>query len=393
MTPQKAIIPGSSFTIIDRRRTAMKTLFLIALIAMVDVHAARSQMNHASSIEMRISYFEEYLSNFPPDTKDSIDEARWSRELTSFIDTVQDDRRDGLLRDDAQYYLWLARLNYCGYNLNLPGAWGESEMYYQNVLKRIPKSTAARMGLAALYSNNWDPDDPSTYKNVLRGSELLLDIYRDQKDIHNRTLYHNLIISGMSLHSKARCTDALLKLEKYFTNDPGLPKFQGLVASLNDTSIDMRSDSGFITYDNKYAGFSVRYPDDFLLYDEQSKTNKDGTNVIMIETPLTGTINGDSISNSFSVIATPVSNSSEYELVNNFMNRARNNQDSTKTELGNARSLYFTSRTGRPEKYKGIFTIVHSNRYFYQICYTATESTFGKNFNRFIDFEKSFSLH
>lgn len=350
-----------------------------------------SQVDYTGYIEKRMDYFSEYLSSFPPNVKDSIEASNYKRQLISFMDTVRNLRRDGYLRNDKQYYLWMGELNSYGYNLNIPGAWDESEIFYNNVLKIDSKSTKAKMALSSLYANNWSPEDKKTYKNLYHGYNLLFEIYRECKNIHNPTLYHNMLIFSVYLHSKAICYDAIFKHAKYFPNDTNDNIFKGAISPIKDSCIEMKRENNIITYENKFAKYRVSYPDDFLLFKENSNQDGDGIQCLMIETPLTATKNKDSITNSISITATPINIANAVELTNQFITRGGMIKDSSRIAFNNIESFFFTSRYGQPEKYKGIYSIYQNNHHTFQMIYIATVSTYDKNLKSYFDFEKSFT--
>jgi len=366
--------------------------YLIFILLSIPIANCSSQLLYDKSINKRIEYFSNYLSSFPPQVKDSLEEELMKHQLLTFIDSLQDLRRNNALRNDEQYYLWMAKLYHFGYNLIIPGSWDESAMYYNNALSINPKSTEARMGLSAHYANNWDPGDTNTYQNLYKGFDLLKDVYREGKNVRNPSLYYNMMLFGLTLHSKAICYDAMFKFIKYFPSDTNVHTFESMISSFKDTCIFMENKGSIVKYENTCAKFSVKYPDDYLLFREDHK-NKEGIVTFMIETPMTKTSRGDSIRNSFSVTCIPSNSTTESELTDKFLSRGKMIKDSTCNTLKTVNeSFYFSSHIGSPDNYKGIYTIIKKNNYYYQIIYVATLSTYKKNLNGFLTFVNSLAL-
>jgi hypothetical protein len=365
---------------------------LIFIVSSLFTSLCFTQSEPVHYVNGRIEYFSKFLSSFPPQVKDSIEAKVLEHELLAFIDTLRNMRQDNALQDDELYYLWMARLYHFGYNLNIPGAWDESTTFYTLALKVNPKSTEGKMGLSAHYANNWNPGDTTTYQNLYNGFDLLRNVYREGKNAHNPALYHNMILFGLSLHSKAVCYDAMFKFMKYFPNDTNLSAYKGMAASIKEECTSWERKKNKIMYENKCAKFSVRYPDEFLLFREDPNQDKKGIGVLMIETPLTLSVYDDSIRNSFSIMATPDSISDASNLTATFMTNGRMIKDSVRMLSGDTESFYFTSRYGRLERYKGIYSIIRKGGYSYQVIYVATESTFSRNLKYFLEFEKSITI-
>jgi hypothetical protein len=86
----------------------MNRLVIIVGISIIVIATCLAQTSKESEyIEQRIDLFSKRLSFFPPAVKDSVDSNILSKQLTGFLDTLQDMRRDGKLRNDEQYYLWM----------------------------------------------------------------------------------------------------------------------------------------------------------------------------------------------------------------------------------------------------------------------------------------------
>jgi hypothetical protein len=352
-----------------------------------------SQSSYDTYINNRVEYFSEYLSSFPPNVKDSVEASILEHQLLAFIDTVISLREAKALQDDEQYYLWMGKLYHYGYNLDIPGSWSKSEIFFNNVLEINPKSTDARMELASHYGNSWNPGDTSTYKRIYKGFSLLKSIYRDGNDTLNSALYHNLLYFGLCLRAKAVCYDAMFKYMKYFPNDTDLSTYKNMTATVKDECMVMECNNGIITYKNTCAKFKVKYPDSFLLYNEASNQQGKGIGLLLLETPMTDRDQGEAIRNSFAIIGTPTRLTTESELMQNFFQRGRLVQDSVRTlSEKNSKSLYFSTHSGLPDEYQGIATLIKHGNYYYQIIYTATVSTFKKNLKLFLEFEHSLSF-
>jgi len=371
-------------------RTAIRLTILIFGICSMDcLPAAKDD----SLINKRIESFTAVLSFFPPNVKDTTEANIIKQQLLQFIDSLYNLEQRGVLPLDEQYYLWMGKLYHFAYNLNVPGAWKKSEVFYKSALQRDPKSIEGRMALSAHYANSWDPGDTSSYERLDKGYSLLKSIYRDGNDTLNPALYSNMLLFGVCFHSKAICYDAMYKFMKYCPDDTNINTFRSMIGSIKDNHIQMQRNKTTITYENKIAKFKVRYPDDFLLFSEDHDQNKQGIGILMLETPMTETDRDYSIRNSISIIATPTKIASASEVTQRFFNRIQMAKDSVRSiNRAQAQSYYFSSRFGEPEKYQGITTIIKAGNYVYQISYMATASTFTKNLNFYLTFEQSLTL-
>jgi hypothetical protein len=366
---------------------------LLLTIAIISLgFDSRSQTpTETRHIEQRISAFSARLSSFPPAVKDSNEAKILSQQLLSFVDSLKDMRNERQIRNDEQYYLWMATLYHFGYNLNIPGSWKEGESFFQKVLELNPKSNKARMGLSAHYANNWNPGDPKSFNNLDKGFSLLHDVYRDGGDSANPALYHNLILYGLFFHSKAIFFDALTKLKKYCPEDTSVSELSNLNSTISDSCIALSLDGSSIRFENKCAGFGATYPDYFLLF--RQSTDGNGISTLMVETPLTRTSSSQLIRNSLSISAVPVHVSSEGKLISTFLARGGMTLDSSCTlSKKQFKSFYVSSRDSHPEQYLGVYSTVTAKNYCYQIIYIATKSTFGKNLPFFLAFEDSVIL-
>jgi len=340
-------------------------------------------------IDKRVEAFSTRLSFFPPAVKDSNDTHILSQQLTAFLDTLQGMRRDGKIRNDEKYYLWMAQLYYFAHNLDIPNALDNSDSFYEIALSANPSSSQARIGLAGNYSQRWNPSDTNSYGYLDKGFSLLHELYREGGDSLNPALYSSMFFYGLCFHSKAICFDSWVKLKKYCPKRD-IESEEGLMSSLSDSSISLELSDSQIIYQNKIARFKVAYPDNFVLYREISSGSHDGAMVLMVETPLTERVRYGPLRNSISIIATPTHSTSEYDLIHNFLKRGKLTQDSVRSLPNNkCRSLYFSSHARIPDEYRGIVTIIKNADYYYQIVYSATYLTYEKNLKYFFDFEAS----
>jgi hypothetical protein len=364
---------------------------IIPFLLLLPLSQAFPQDSVKTFIEGRTDYFGEYLSTFQPGAMDSTEAMFLKSELTEFIDTVIALGNRNVLRWDEQYFNRIGELYQYGLKLSMPEAREMSNEYFEKALEVNPHSIDARMGLASNYYTKWNPEDSSTFKDLKRGFDYLMGVYRDGQDTLDPNLYQDLFVCGMYFESKAICCDAIFKFMKYFPNDTHVSKLESVIDSLKERCPQMWLKDHIITYRNDCAKFRVSYPDDFTLYQEITRDERDGRAVLMLETPLTETDEGDSIRNSISIIATPSGGTTMKQLVERFFKSGPFSRDSVRAfQSKRYRSIYFSSHFGIDDEFEGIITVTEHGGYFYEIGYTATVSTFEENLAKFRAFEKSF---
>jgi hypothetical protein len=285
----------------------------------------------------------------------------------------------------------MAKLYYYAHNLDLPNALENSDLYFENALHVNPMSSKARIGLAGNYTQRWSPADKDSYKYLDKGFSLLHTLYRDGIDSLNPALYSSMFYYGLLFHSKAICFDSWTKLKKYCPKRAEGSEEERMISSFSDSSISIESSNSLILYQNKQAGFRVAYPDNFILFREDSKGTSNGMYVLMLETPLTQHGHYEPIRNSLSIMAIPCSQTTEDELVYNFLKRGRLIQDSVCNTM-KGKLFYYSSHENIPDEYRGIITIIKHSDFYYQFVYSATYLTFEKNMNYFVAFCNSLSF-
>jgi len=343
-------------------------------------------------VNKRQTYFAYYLDRFPPNIKDSIELNTIKKQLLCFMDTFSMIEKERLTKNKFQYYYQAAKLNEFAFNLNIKGSREKCEGYYKKALEQDPKSIKARMGLSALYTNYFNPDDTSSFRKVDAGFDLLNSIYEEGRDTIDPALYSNRFFYGMLYRSDAIRYDALFKCKRYLPLDTSVSGLKSLLDATSVKKIYMSLNNSYITYENRVANFKISYPVEFILYNE-NPTDKYGNAItLMVETSMTKGLHEDTFRNSISITAQPIKNIDRENIIKRIIERIGKYNGERISLIKNAKSVYVSSNLGREDEYKGIITSFQNNAYFFIITYMATNSTYNKNLKYFVDFENSFKF-
>jgi hypothetical protein len=365
-------------------------MFLSFLVMPSPAHAAKPNNLTMKAIDSSMSYFERYLSRFPPDLKDSTHENKIKIQLSDFISRLLSNKSDL----DAFFYAWtLGRLYYYGYNLDMDSAWEKCDHYLIKSILLRPDSVEPKILLTALYGSSINPADTFMTKRLDFSINLLSDLRHNGADASHPIINYNLCLEAIALGNQPLACDAGYEFWKHMPKDSSSLKFRQLFefekAGCGTLSIIDKTK----LYRNTCFNFQVLYPETLIIFQELTDTLNGHMATINLQSPLVKNSSGNMIRNAISVIAWDLSRLDADVKIGGMMRKLGGGKMAPReVKLPRLRSSYECVLGNTPEEFHTILTFIVTAKNLFALTYVATNSTFDKNLKYYEAFEKGFSI-
>jgi hypothetical protein len=346
-------------------------------------------------IDSKIEYFSFYLSEYNPNDI-RVDKDSLKKELVDFIKIFES--KHYKKRDKYYYYCKLGDLYRFAYNLDIDDSWLKCYDYYRKAIILKPDEFEPRYYLAIhiLYS-------ATTVTSFKSAVNYLLPLVESGLSNQHPEIYRLLAMSYAMGGITKYATKSAYKYFYLCSNNPESISLLDLAYAPYSDYIEIKKDLNKTSYCNYCTGFKIEVKTPVKINSDEPYIEKSDNNIISffhLYTPYAVDRNGDSIYNDISIVAY----NSNFSL-NDWLDHKRKmglilSDEVRHTDIDNCiftryyksdlRNIEYFSRMN--EKFEGIITLVKGEKYYYEIIFCATESTFQQNRRYFEDIENNFTL-
>ena len=341
-------------------------------------------------VDSSLTYFERYLSDWPPKVEDSLHEQQLQEKLTGFIQQIEENET---AFNAFRFNYILGQLYYFGFNLDLDSAWKKCERHFLKAIDLEPDSVMPKLILSALYGNSFNPMDTSSFKRAYYSVNMLSELRKDGKDVEYPTINLNLCLAALTLGIQSLCFDAGYEYWKQMPKDSSAEIFKGLFGFQKKGCSLLSAEKGRKEYFNGCFGFKVSYPDTLILYLESTDTSIEHMAKLNLALPLVMNSERAQIRNAVSVSAWDSNYNDLDAKVGGIIRRfAGAEMMPRNVQLQHLRSSYEYVLGKGSEAFHTVLTLLQTDKHLYALMYVATNSTFDKNLGYYQDFEKNFII-
>lgn len=346
-------------------------------------------------VEQKIEYFKLHLSHYRPDLNQGLKDSL-KVQMKDFIKTFEN--ADNNKKDKYYYFTRLGDLYRFAYNLDIVDSWQKCIDSYMEAIKLNSNTFEPRYYLAVHLLSSAKAAKSFEFAEMLLMPLVDSELVKDHPEFY-RTMTLMYSVGGLIKDA----TKYAFKYLEQCPTDPEAIQLLELAYAPYYECVEIINNKDENSYSNFCTGYNIRYKNPGKINSDLPFSEKSKLSVLSFTqfyTPYAIDHNGDSIFNDISIIVYDTGFSLLHWLENQekkgtvLLDTKRKSEDKgcvfTKFYELDLREI--TSFSDMTEKFSGIITLIKGEKYYYQIRYSATESTFNQNLKYFEEVEKSFRL-
>ncbi len=350
----------------------------IPLFVLICVHCLFGAQRDSLSIEKEIRELSKTLSFYPPAIKDSTHKKELSTGIERFLAEIR-----ATTYDEAIKHIWYAEIYTFICNMRAKNSIENCLYLYEKAITLKPKSVRARIGYVKFYSSLCLSPNVKGKLKAEKPFSILIDLIKEGVGEDQPSLYWYYGVLSMYLYELPFLYEAVFKYEKYLPKGDKIEPLKNFLKQTKDSCFFMEHTDGTIKYHNACKKFSIAYPDEMILNTTGIVGNDSW--IYLIETPLTENDDKRKIRNSVGINVKEKGSLGIEDLWSQF-NKKKIFKIIKNMQLNSGTvklTRIFVSKPGTTpgmkDDYMGIYTLYEGERYYYELVYTATKSTFHKN--------------